>query len=242
MRSCVRRGRVAGSRQVAPSTDRACRDNGQVSDPFPPPAAPGDRQTARDTRGDRRLAWPCRPRRSRTSEPRRAVAATRRGAQVASGAVAAAGACRCGWATSARRQRAVLAGRARTDPHACRRRARSASRAPWRRWPCAPANAFASIKDRVATAATPRGAWARRARLRRLGRDRGVGTASWSKHCSRRSCRADMGEHIAIVQRAQAIAVTDHAMLVRALRDLVEARAELRSRWCGAFGSAPSCG
>ena len=37
-----------------------------------------------------------------------------------------------------------------------------------------------------------------------------------------------VGEHIALVQRAQGIAKTDHAELVRAQRDLAEARAELK--------------
>ena len=36
-----------------------------------------------------------------------------------------------------------------------------------------------------------------------------------------------VGEHIAIVQRAQAIAATDHGALVRAQRELAEARAEI---------------
>jgi hypothetical protein len=35
-------------------------------------------------------------------------------------------------------------------------------------------------------------------------------------------------EHIALVQRAQAIAATDHAALVRAHAELAEARAELK--------------
>jgi hypothetical protein len=37
-----------------------------------------------------------------------------------------------------------------------------------------------------------------------------------------------VGEHIAIVQRAQTIAATDHAALVRARAELAEARAELK--------------
>jgi hypothetical protein len=37
-----------------------------------------------------------------------------------------------------------------------------------------------------------------------------------------------VGEHIAIVQRAQAIAATDHGALVRAQRELAEARAEIK--------------
>jgi hypothetical protein len=37
-----------------------------------------------------------------------------------------------------------------------------------------------------------------------------------------------VSEHIAIVQRAQAIAATDHTALVRAQRELAEARAELK--------------
>jgi len=36
-----------------------------------------------------------------------------------------------------------------------------------------------------------------------------------------------VGEHIAIVQRAQAIAATDHGALVRAQRELAEAHAEI---------------
>jgi hypothetical protein len=37
-----------------------------------------------------------------------------------------------------------------------------------------------------------------------------------------------VSEHIAIVQRAQAIAATDHATLVRTQRELAESRAELK--------------
>jgi hypothetical protein len=37
-----------------------------------------------------------------------------------------------------------------------------------------------------------------------------------------------VGEHIAIVQRAQAIAATDHAKLIRAGAELAEARAEIQ--------------
>lgn len=37
-----------------------------------------------------------------------------------------------------------------------------------------------------------------------------------------------VGEHIAIVQRAQEIAATDHAELVRAQRELANARAEIK--------------
>jgi hypothetical protein len=37
-----------------------------------------------------------------------------------------------------------------------------------------------------------------------------------------------VSEHIAIVQRAQAIAATDHSALVRAHRELAEARTELK--------------
>jgi hypothetical protein len=37
-----------------------------------------------------------------------------------------------------------------------------------------------------------------------------------------------VGEHIAILQRAQAIATTDHRALVQAQRELAEARAELK--------------
>jgi hypothetical protein len=37
-----------------------------------------------------------------------------------------------------------------------------------------------------------------------------------------------VGEHIAIVQRAQAIAATDHAALVWALAELAKARTELK--------------
>jgi chromosome segregation ATPase len=37
-----------------------------------------------------------------------------------------------------------------------------------------------------------------------------------------------VGEHIALVQRAQGIAKTDHAALVRAQRELAEARAEIK--------------
>jgi hypothetical protein len=37
-----------------------------------------------------------------------------------------------------------------------------------------------------------------------------------------------VGEHIAIVQRAQAIAATDHRALVQAQRELAKARAEIK--------------
>jgi len=37
-----------------------------------------------------------------------------------------------------------------------------------------------------------------------------------------------VGEHIAIVQRAQAIAATDHAALVQAQRELADARVEIQ--------------
>jgi hypothetical protein len=37
-----------------------------------------------------------------------------------------------------------------------------------------------------------------------------------------------VGEHIAIIQRAKAIAATDHAALVRAQRELAEARTEIK--------------
>lgn len=37
-----------------------------------------------------------------------------------------------------------------------------------------------------------------------------------------------VGEHIAIVERTQVIAATDHATLVRAQRELAEARAEIK--------------
>jgi hypothetical protein len=37
-----------------------------------------------------------------------------------------------------------------------------------------------------------------------------------------------VSEHIAVVQRAQAIAATDHGALVRAQRELAAARAELK--------------
>lgn len=48
-----------------------------------------------------------------------------------------------------------------------------------------------------------------------------------------------VSEHIAIVQRAQTIAVTDHSVLVRAQRELA-ARAELKRLRRGARRRAPA--
>jgi hypothetical protein len=49
-----------------------------------------------------------------------------------------------------------------------------------------------------------------------------------------------VGEHIAIVQRAQAIAATDHVELVRAQRELAEARVELKQLQRRARRRAPA--
>jgi hypothetical protein len=51
-----------------------------------------------------------------------------------------------------------------------------------------------------------------------------------------------VGEHIAIVQRAQAIAATDHRALVQAQRELAEARAEIKWLRRRARRRAPAIG